>query len=65
MTKAYKLTLKSKVNIDMNVRDTSSYGDTPMPNMVSQNQPQKSYGLDPNLHRQTDGQTEIPSFTGV
>ena len=70
MTKAYKFDLKVKGQHrigNMNVRDTSSYGDTPMQNMVSQFQTKKSYGPDLNLHRQTDRQTDrvIPSFTGV
>ena len=49
----------------MNVRDTSSHGDTPMCKIWQANvKIKKSYGPDRNLHRQTDRRTDrvIPIY---
>ena len=54
----YDVEVKGQPRIGiMNVRVTSSHGDTPMPNMESQCQtPQKIMGK--NLHKETDRQTD-------
>ena len=58
------LTFTSKLKVVsacwiMNVRDTSSYGDTPMCHICCQCQTKKSYGPDTNLpDRRTDRQTD-------
>ena len=60
--KPYKFDLKVKIQgciWIMNVRDTLSHGNTPMSQIWLANVKQKkNYGLDTNLHRQTDRRTD-------
>ena len=61
MSKNYKFDLKVKVQGRIWIMKVATHRTMVIhhvPNMVSQCESKKSYGLDTNLHRQTDGQTD-------